>query len=153
MKVSSIKNYLGVISLLHKEFGLNSPLADNWPLKPLLLGIKRVKGGEVAQKLPITPNILSGIYSKLNMVHSFDASFWAICLTAFYGMFRKSHLVPTSAANFDFCKQFTNRDVTFFSCGGHCSKSAGAKRSNSGKGLSRCPSPLSPGPPFVLVWH
>ena len=71
MKVSSIKNYLGVISLLHKEFGLHNPLTDNWPLKSLLLSIKWVKGGEVAEKLPITPNILSGIYSKLNMLHIF----------------------------------------------------------------------------------
>ena len=37
-----------------------------------------------------------------------------------------------------------------FSVGGHCSKSAGAERSNSGKGLTRCPSPLSPGPPLSL---
>ena len=117
MKVSSIRNYLGIISLLHKEFGLSNPLTDNWPLKSLLLGIKRVKGGEVEQKLTITPNILLGIYSKLNMLHSFDVSFWAICLTAFYGMFRKSHLVPTSAATFDPNKQFCFRDVTFFSWG------------------------------------
>ena len=40
MKVSSIRNYLGIISLLHKEFGLSNPLTDNWPLKSLLLGIK-----------------------------------------------------------------------------------------------------------------
>ena len=77
------------------------------------------------------------------MVHSFDASFWAVCLPAFYGMFRKSHLVPTSAANFDFRKQFTCRDVPFFRWG-HCSKSTGAKQSNSGKGLSRLPLPFTP---------
>ena len=40
MKVSSIKNYLGVIRSLHKEFGLNNPLTDNWSLKSMLLGIK-----------------------------------------------------------------------------------------------------------------
>ena len=67
LKVTFIKNYLEVISQIHKEFGLTNSLIDNWPLKSLLLGIKRVKGGNVAQKLPITPNVLLGIYSKLNM--------------------------------------------------------------------------------------
>ena len=60
-----------------------------------------MKGGEVAQKLPITTSILLGIKSKLNARHSFDASFWAICLTAFYGLFRKSHLLPLSNRTFD----------------------------------------------------
>ena len=114
LKVTSIKNYLGVISLLHKEFGLTNPLTDNWPLKALLLDIKWVKG---AQKLPLTPNILSGIYRKLNMSHSFDASFWAICLVAFFVMFRKSHLLPTSNNAFDPNKQFSFQDITFFTWG------------------------------------
>ena len=44
-KFSSVKAYLGVISLLHKEFSLPKSLSDNWAVKSLLTGIKRVKGG------------------------------------------------------------------------------------------------------------
>ena len=43
-KFSSVKAYLGVISLLHKECSLPNPLSDNWAVKSLLTGIKRVKG-------------------------------------------------------------------------------------------------------------
>ena len=121
LKVTSIKNDLGIISLFHKEFSLTNPLTYNWPLKSLLLGIKRVKrpvkGGEIAQKLPITPNILLGIYSKLNMSHNFDAFFWAICLVAVFGMFKKSHLLPTYYKAFDPNKQFSFQKITFFTWG------------------------------------
>ena len=61
MHFSSINNYLGIISILHKEFGLNNPLTDNWVGKSLLTGIKQVKGNTVKQKLPLTLNILRGI--------------------------------------------------------------------------------------------
>ena len=49
LKFSSINNYLSVIALLHKEFGLPNPLTDNWVFKSLLTGIKRVKGNLVQQ--------------------------------------------------------------------------------------------------------
>ena len=82
-----------------------------------MVGIKHVKGGDLSQKLPITPHILFGIYNKLNLHHSFDATFWAICLTAFYGLFRKSHLLPMSQAQFEPSKQFTFQDFSFFTWG------------------------------------
>ena len=83
LQFSSINNYLGIIALLHKEFGLPNPLVDNWVLKSLLSGIKRVKGSTVKQKLPITLDILLGIRRIINLNISYDASFWAVCLTAF----------------------------------------------------------------------
>ena len=42
-KVSSVRNYLHIIGLLHKEFGLKNPLADNWVLDTLLKGMKHAK--------------------------------------------------------------------------------------------------------------
>ena len=44
MQYSSINNYLGIIALLHKEFGLNNPLTDNWVFQSLLKRMKHVKG-------------------------------------------------------------------------------------------------------------
>ena len=95
-KFSSVKAYLGVISLLHKEFCLPNPLSDNWAVKSLLTGIKRVKGDSVKQTLPITIDILSRVHKSLNLKNSYDASFWAICLVAFFGFFCKSHLLPVA---------------------------------------------------------
>ena len=60
LQFSSTNKFLGIIALLHKEFGLPNPLVDNWVLKSLLSSIKRVKGSTVKQKLPTTLDILLG---------------------------------------------------------------------------------------------
>ncbi|KAK3718287.1 hypothetical protein QZH41_010094, partial [Actinostola sp. cb2023] len=117
LKPSSIRSYLNIIGILHKEFGLPNPLLDNWALKSLLTGINRVKGSPPQQKLPITPAILMDIHSTLCFTNSLDSSFWAICLVAFFGMFRKSHLVPLSTSKFDPGKQLTKADFKIFSWG------------------------------------
>ena len=84
LKFSSVNNYLGIIALLHKEFNLPNPLSDNWVLKSLPSGIKRVKGNTIKQKLPQTLHILSGIHRVINLCTSYDSSFWDVCLIAFF---------------------------------------------------------------------
>ena len=69
------------------------------------------------QKHPITFDILRGIHSQLNLTYSVDASFWAICLVASLGMFRKSYLVVTGNGSFDVAQQFTKSDSQFFPWG------------------------------------
>ena len=117
LKFSSISQYLGIIGLLHKEFGLANPLKGNWHLSSLLSGIKRGLGHERLQKLPVTPSMLLQIYKLLNPSYSVDASFWAICLVAFYGMFRKSHLLVQGNSQFDSARQFVKSDFRFFPWG------------------------------------
>lgn len=87
-----------------------NPLINNWQLTSLLTGIKRALGQPPNQKLPITTDTLMGLHATLDFTSSFDSSFWAICLVAFFGMFRKSHLLPTTAAKFDCTKQLTKAD-------------------------------------------
>ena len=113
LKFSSIKQYLGIIGLMHKEFGLPNPLIGNWQLSSLLTGVKRVCGNDLKQKLPINFDILRGIHSQLNLTYSVDAAFWAICLVAFFGMFRKSHLLISNNGSFDPAKQLTKGDFSF----------------------------------------
>ena len=117
LKFSSIPQYLGIIGLLHKEFGLANPLTGNWHLSSLITGIKRVLGHERLQKLPVTPSLLLKIYQALNPAYSVDASFWAICLVAFYGMFRKSHLLVQGNAQVDPDRQFLKSDFRFYPWG------------------------------------
>ena len=93
-KASSIAQYISTIGLLHKEYGLCNPLANNYFVSSLLRGIKHVEGNSCAQKLPITIHMRFPIWCTLNLCCSFHASFWAIFLTAFLGMFRKSNLLP-----------------------------------------------------------
>ena len=84
LQFSSVNNYLGIIALLHKEFNLPIPLSGNWVLKSLLSRIKRIKGDTIKQKLPITLHIYKGIHRVINLCTSYDSSFWAVCLVAFF---------------------------------------------------------------------
>ena len=117
LKATSVRSYLNIIGILHKEMGLPNPLLNNWPLKSLLTGMNRAKGLTVTQKLPITPKLLRLLHSQLDHTVSLDSSFWAICLVAFYGMFRKSHLLPTTSSSFNPKKQLTKRDFKIYSWG------------------------------------
>lgn len=117
LKAASVRSYLNIIGILHKEFGLPNPLLDNWPHKSLLTGINRSKGLTAQQKQPITPAMLMQLHDRLNLASSTDASFWATCLVAFYGMFRKSHLLPISPTSFDARKQLTKADFKIFPWG------------------------------------
>ena len=100
----SIPNYLNVVRLLHLQYGYPNPLED--PLfkhqKTLLMrGIKRINGERVTQKLPITPDVLHKMQCHLHLDSSFDATFWAACLVAFFSFFRKSILLPPSTTEFE----------------------------------------------------
>ena len=112
-----MRSYLNVIGLPHKEFGLPNPLLKKWPLNSLLTGISRSKGLTPNQKQPITPAMLLQLHALLDLTSSRDASFWAICLVAFYGMFRKSHLLPTAANQFNPSKQLIKANFQILSSG------------------------------------
>jgi len=77
LKPSTIRCYLNIIGLLHKEFGLPNPLLNNWQLSSLLTGIKRTLGTPPTQKLPITIDLLKQLQTQLDLNTSLDGSFWA----------------------------------------------------------------------------
>ena len=89
----SVCLYVNFVGVLHKQYGLHNPLADNYILKSVLRGIRRVYGVPARPRYPMTTNILLAIHSRLNFSCSKHASFWAICLTMFFGLFRRAHFV------------------------------------------------------------
>lgn len=91
---NSISKYLSVVRLMHLESNLPNPTENNWFLLTLIKGIKRDKGSAVSRKLPITPYVLQKILSTLNLSNIEDSVFWAICLTMFFGFFRKASVLP-----------------------------------------------------------
>ena len=94
VQYQSIKSYLNIIRILHEEAGLPNPL-QNYATKLSLQGAKRMLGEVSNKKLPITPVLLKGIHSKLQLSHPLDALFWAACLLGFFGFLRKANfLVP-----------------------------------------------------------
>ncbi|XP_063402490.1 uncharacterized protein LOC134686719 [Mytilus trossulus] len=80
---NSVVNYLNIVRLLHEEAELPYPI-DTHFVKGVLKGVKRVLGAEKRPKLPITPKILSGIFTTIDLNESLDITFWAACLVAFF---------------------------------------------------------------------
>lgn len=86
--------------LLHLEWGLLNPIKDNFHLSCVLKGLRRSLGDCPTRKLPITPDILRGIRRKLNFSCSLDLAVWAAALCLFYGMLRRSNVIPLSVNTF-----------------------------------------------------
>ena len=110
---SSVCQYLNYVGLIHKENGYPNPLLDNWVFSSVIKGIKRIHGVAPKPKLPISIDILYLIHSRLNLSNSKHASFWAICLVSFFGLFRKSHLLPISHKDFDPAQFLLRSDFSF----------------------------------------
>uniref|UniRef100_A0A7M5TZP9 Uncharacterized protein n=1 Tax=Clytia hemisphaerica TaxID=252671 RepID=A0A7M5TZP9_9CNID len=108
----SVCVYISYVGLLHKDYGLGNALADNWFLSSVLKGIKRTKGSPPVPRLPITTDILYRIRQHLELSDSKHASFWAICLVSFFGLFRKSHLLPLSHQDFSPATFLVRSDFT-----------------------------------------
>ena len=58
LKYNSIRQYLNIVRLLHAEWGLSNPCANNFHLNSTLRGIRRHMGDTVCRKAPIMPNHL-----------------------------------------------------------------------------------------------
>ena len=113
LSFNSVRQYLNIVRLLHLEVGLKNPLEDNWYVSSILKGVKRVKGDNQSQKLPITLDILRRIFLSLNLLSSFDRAFWAACLVGFFSFFRKSNLLVPSHMLFDPKRHICVSDVQF----------------------------------------
>ena len=59
----------------------------------------------------ITPDILFGILSVLDLNRPFDITFWAACLVGFFTFFRKSNLLIPALEKFDPSKHLCRSDV------------------------------------------
>lgn len=111
LSYSSITKYINVLRLLHLEAGFPSPLGS-WYISSVLKGVRRDKGDRVMQKLPITPHILLGIKSCLNLSAPADVVFWAACLVGFFALLRKANLVPPSESSFRSDHHLVRQDLT-----------------------------------------
>lgn len=112
LSFASVGKYMNIVRVIHKELGLPNPLEDNYSLNVVLKGIRKTKGDTKIQKLPITPKILLQIKAGLQLTKPQDVLFWAACIVAFFGLFRKSNLVPKSPSAFQPNKHFLVEDVS-----------------------------------------
>ena len=102
---------------MHLEWDLPKPLAANYHLTSVMRGVRRSIGDQIAQKLPISPDILLRIFSYLDVSDIFDANVWAICLVLFHALLRKSSVLPTRVYPGHNYKVLSRGDVTFSPAG------------------------------------
>ena len=109
--VTSIKNYINGVKLLHLLNGEEFPYLQNLSFKLTLKGLSRLNPHLPRRALPITPLILLQMYEFLDMEDSLDITFWSLFLLSFFMMSRKSNLVPTSVDSFNEKKQLCRKDI------------------------------------------
>ena len=111
LKYASLRQYLGVIAHLHKQHSLPNPLADNYFLSLTLRGVRRVKGDAVVRKEPITPLLMFKVLLSLNTNNPRHAAVWAAALLMFFGLLRRSNVLPPSLRGFDQLRHLRRRDL------------------------------------------
>ena len=65
----------------------------------------------------ITPQISLALRNQLNWDDPWHATFWAVCLVAFFGLLRKVNLLCKGSTQFNPSKQMRRRDIIFFPTG------------------------------------
>ena len=96
---TTVNQYLNIIRIIHREYGLQNPLTDNWHLKSVLQGIKRVKGSGAKPKSPISPHHLLCLSRHIKSDCPHDAQLWAATLVAFFGLLRVSSIASARSTN------------------------------------------------------
>ncbi|MES9881885.1 MAG: hypothetical protein ABW185_13485 [Sedimenticola sp.] len=106
----SIRNYVSGVRTMHLLLGVDLKIND-FLLNLGLKGINRLHPHCVKQALPITPRILKDMRHLLNLSTPIDATFWCLCLFAFFLLARKSNLVLNNK-NDSSKRYFLRSDVT-----------------------------------------
>lgn len=94
-KFCLIQQYLNIIPHMHKLCDLPDPIPEDYPLKYLLMVIKRELGTAQFPVDSITPSHLFRMRSFLDFSSVEDLGFWCACLIAFYGLLRPGTIAIT----------------------------------------------------------
>lgn len=112
LSFKSIKLYLHIVTLIHKERGLPSPCVGSFQLSQTLKGIRRKLGDLVQPKAPMTPELLLHLKSRLDLTSSKHRAVWAASLIMFVGLLRRSNVMPPSLKEFSPDKHLRRRDIS-----------------------------------------
>lgn len=109
--VKSIESYLYGVVKLHLYADIMPPNLKDFKIKITLLGLKRRLKHKIQQARPLTPKLLLLIKRFLTPSNTRHVVFWAILLTGFYLLLRKSNLVPNTRHSFDSKKHLSTKQV------------------------------------------
>ena len=113
LKYNSVKQYMNIIRILHLEWNLPNPLSGNFHLNSTMRGIRRHLGDRVTRKAPITPHLLLALLSHLDVTTPEGANIWAAALLMFFGLLRRSNVLPSSHTSFDPALHLRRCDLEF----------------------------------------
>ena len=105
-----IKNVLSSVKYLHEAYGCKFPSSD-FNLDTSLQGLKRRLAKTPFFVMPLTPLVLTSMYSYIDTSKPSDLALWTSYLTAFYGLFRKANVVPETT-EFDPCRTLTRKHIS-----------------------------------------
>lgn len=108
----TVSNYLHGIRVLYQQRGLGHPFTDMPFLAMLRRGLRRLKGGAVRKKRPITPAMLRAWRLLMNAADPAHKALWACMLVAFFGFFRKSTVAPAGGGLADPDLHLRRMDIT-----------------------------------------
>ena len=106
----TLNSYLSGSKKLHELLGFSTKGYDGVLLKLTLQGLRRSNQHIVRRAPPVTPTILKKVYYRLNHNDADDVVFWAVCVVAFFLLFRKSNLLPDTKNGFNSAKQLRHKD-------------------------------------------
>ncbi|KAJ8300225.1 hypothetical protein KUTeg_021744 [Tegillarca granosa] len=101
LKYSTIRQYLNILTHIHKLSGYPDPLQDDYQLHHELMGVKRELGTAQKPVDIITPDLLIAIRRTLNLRSIADSSFWCACQVSFFGLLRPGNIVVNRIFNKD----------------------------------------------------
>ena len=114
---TSVLNYVNGVRFYHVSNHLAFTHLSSHNISLLLKGVTKRLSSKPHQKLPITPAILHAIHNALDFTNCTHISFWAACLTGFFGFLRKSNLVTPSVPTFDPARHISRSSFSFLSDG------------------------------------
>ena len=109
--LQSIKSYVAGVKTLHNLLELCTAGFSTVQVKLVWMGLENTVTHVPSPATPISPQVLIDIKETLNMNRPNDIAFWALCVTAFFILARKSNLVPDS--KFDINKQLARSHLRF----------------------------------------
>ena len=110
----SVKAYVYGLHSLHVLTRVVPPAMDDIEVRITFMGLNKKLITPVKQAQPITPEILLDILAYLDLSKWSDLVFWGSLLVGFFGMLRKSNLIPDTKDSFDAVKQLTRAHIQFW---------------------------------------
>lgn len=95
----SIRQYLNIVSHMHKASGFADPFQEDYQVSQELKGVKRLLGVAQTPVDVVTPQLLQSIHGSLSWACLSDFSFWCACLAAFFGLLRPGNITVVGPFN------------------------------------------------------